>query len=165
MTNAITFRMPFGIPGDISRPGIATVEAQPFGATPFTAYGVPVKLVGGLVLPITAIGDAIYGILVRPFPTQGVNASDPLGTSVPPTVGIANILRRGYLTILNNNNAVNAAVAAAQVYIWAAATSGNHVQGGFEAAASGGNTTTALIPATFMSAADSNGNVEIAYNI
>jgi hypothetical protein len=162
---AFTFRMPFGIPGDISRASIATVEAQPFGATAFPSYGVPVKLVAGLVVPISAIGDAIYGILVRPFPTQGANASDPLGTSVPPTTGIANILRRGYITIFNNLNGTNAAAPVGQVYIWAAASGAGHIQGSFEAAATGGSTTTALIPATFMSAADASGFVEIAYNI
>jgi hypothetical protein len=165
---AYTFRMPFGIPGDITRAGIATVEAQPFGATAFPSYGVPVGLVNGLVVPINGSGVAVYGILVRPFPTQGANASDPLGTSVPPTSGIANILRRGYISVYVQNFAVNAAAANTPAYMWYAASSGQHVQGGLEAAATGGSTTemnTFPYNGYFTCASDSNGMAELAFNV
>jgi hypothetical protein len=100
MGNAIVYRMPFGVPGDLSRgQGASTVEGQIFGATAFTQYGIPAKISSGTVIPAVGSGDTIYGFLVRPFPVTGANASDPLGTAVPPTSGIANILRRGYLNV------------------------------------------------------------------
>jgi len=98
--SVITYRMPFGVQGDISRPSVATVEAQAFGATAFTQYGLPAKVSGGKVIPIAAQNDFVYGFLVRPFPITGANAGDPLGTSVPATTGIAGILRRGYINVL-----------------------------------------------------------------
>src|ERR1700740_2926205 len=98
--SVITYRMPFGVPGDISRPSVSTVEAQAYGATAFTAYGLPAKTSAGKVIPIAANNDVVYGFLVRPFPITGANESDPPGTSVPPTTGLAGILRRGYLNVL-----------------------------------------------------------------
>lgn len=168
MTNAITFRANFATPGEVTRPSQSTIEAQPFGATPFASYGVPVALVSGLVVPITGSGVAVYGILVRPFPTTGANASDPLGTSVPPTTGMANVLRRGYIGCYLQNFAVNAATPGSPAYVWYAANSGQHVQGGLEAAATGGSTTelnTFPYNAYFMCANDSNGFVELAFNL
>ena len=41
--STIAFRMPFGVPGDITRSSQSTVEPQAFGATAFAAYGLPVK--------------------------------------------------------------------------------------------------------------------------
>lgn len=168
MTNAITFRMNFATPGEVTRPSQSTIEAQPYGATAFASYGVPVGLVSGLVVPINSSGVAVYGILVRPFPTTGVNASDPLGTSVPPTTGVANILRRGYIGIYLQNFAVNAATPNAPAYVWYAANSGQHVQGGLEAAATGGSTTelnTFPYNAYFACANDANGFCELVFNI
>ena len=52
------------------------------------------------------------------------------------------------------------------VFVWCAATSGSHIQGGFESVASGGNT--AALDTTryqFNGPADANGNVEVCINI
>ena len=46
-----------------------------------------------------ASGDAatdVKGMLVRPYPTSG-NGTDGLGTSTPPTSGICDVLKRGYI--------------------------------------------------------------------
>ena len=61
---------------------------------------------------------------------------------------------------------LNAGVAAldGQVYVRVAAAAAGKPIGGIEAAADGTNTI-AITGATFMSAADASGNVEIAYNI
>lgn len=163
MTNAIVYRMPFGVPGDLSRlAGQATVESQVFGVTAFTAYGVPVKISSGTVIPAVGSADAIYGFLVRPFPITGANASDPLGTAVPPTTGIANVLRRGYMAVYVQLGAATCAFGSA-VYFRTAAASGGQPLGGVEGATSGNNT--AITGATFMGPADANGFAEIALNI
>lgn len=164
MGNAILYRMPSGIPGAVTRQGVATIESVIHDQNnAFSAFGLFGKLSGGKFVPLGA-GDAataIYGLLVRPYPTQGANASDPLGTAVPPTIGVANVLRRGYIAVKLN---AGTAALGGQVYVRIANAAAGKPINGIEAAADGTNTI-AVAGATFMSAADASGNVEIAYNI
>jgi hypothetical protein len=163
MGNAILFRMPSGIPGDISRQSQATVEPGIFdSAFPFASYGIPVKKVSGKIRPV-ASGDAatvIIGLLVRPYPT--VSSQDPVGTSTPPqTTAVGDVLRRGYMTVKLN---AGTASKDSQVYVRVAAAAAGKPIGGIEAVADSTNTV-AITTASFMGAADASGNVEIAYNI
>lgn len=168
--NAFTFRMPAGIPGDINRVGTATVEAgiiTPSGTTGAPlAYGVPLQVdtttgnVGNM-RTVNVSDTMIYGVLARPFPTGG--SQDGLGTSTPPTSGTCDVLKRGYMTVLLSGGS-SAAVKGGQAYVWGAATSGSHVQGGWEATSSSGATIT-VTGAYFMGPADSAGNTEIGFNI
>jgi len=160
---AYLFRMPSGIPGDVSRPSQSTIESGFFNpSSPFPAYGLPGKIVSGQFVPLAASdpATAVYGILVRPFPTTGANASDPLGTSVPPTSGVCNILRRGYVTVLNQ---AGTPALDGQVYSRVASPSGSKTIGDIEAASD--STNTIALNATFMNAGDASGNVEIGFNI
>lgn len=146
INNAFLYRMPAGIPGAISRSAgidVCSFPANP--SLPFAAYGILGKLVSGKLVPI-ASGDLNvngYAILSRPYPIGGPNASDPLGTSVPPTSGMLTGLRRGHMTVLLN---AGTAAAGGQVYVRNGNPSGAKVIGGFEAtsesvgAATGGNT-------------------------
>ncbi|HEY8354204.1 MAG TPA: hypothetical protein VIK69_04240 [Methylophilaceae bacterium] len=157
-------RMPYGIPGDVTRPSQAKIETQVFNPNAaFPAYGLFGKIDTGKFVPIGS-GDSatdVYGILVRPYPTTGKNASDPLGTSVPLNQGAADVLRSGYVNVK-----VNAGVptVGGAVYIRVADAAPGQPIGGIEAAPD--STDTILVAgATFMSGADANGNAEIAYNI
>ena len=171
---AFTFRMGAGFPGDVNRTHPATIEPCLIDASaPITAYGQPV-----LVDPTTqgvrpfVAGDqsntvpAGYGLTVRPYPFQQSSATNfgsaALGSATPPTSGVCDVLRAGY--IMANLAAGGSPVKGGAVYIWAAASIGLHVQGGIEAAYSAGNTTQ-LLNATFNGSPDANGNVEIAFNI
>lgn len=164
MGNAILYRMGHGVAGDITRQSQATtIEPQLLGATTFPGYGLFGKMVSGKFVPVGS-GDeasAIYGALVRPYPTHGANASDPVGTAVPPTSGMADVLRRGYFAVK-----VNAGTAAhgGAVYIRIASAGAGKPIGGIEAAADGANTIQ-VTGAIFMSAADADGIAEVAYNI
>lgn len=135
MSNAFLYRMPSGIPGDISRQSAGTVDTGFYDSNyTFTAYGLPAKLVSGKLRPLTT-GDTfanVTGFLVRPYPTTGANASDPLGTAVPPTSGVANLLKRGYMTVLNNSGSP---AKGGQVYVRVANASSGKPLGGIEAAA------------------------------
>lgn len=170
---AFLTRMPAGIPGMVNRGFATTVE--PVALTPFgvsgrpTTYGVPLVVdnTGGNVgnMRTVAAADAaadVYGILVRPFPTTGANANDPLGTgTIAQQQNSGDVARIGYMTVLLSGS--TAAVKGGQVYIWKAAPSGPHIQGGFE---STDPTTNGFpIPAVFMGPADANGNVEISFNL
>lgn len=161
---AFATRMPYGIPGDSTRPSQSTIESQVFNsALAFPGYGLPGKIVSNKFVPI-ASGDAasaIYGFLVRPFPITGANGSDPLGTSVPPTTGVADVMRRGYISVKNNAGtpAINGAV-----YVRVANAAAGKPIGGIEAVADSTNTVV-ISNCIFTGPADANGNVEIAFNI
>jgi hypothetical protein len=163
--SVITFRMPFGIPGELTRPSVsaATVEAQAFNSSlPFAGYGLPGKVASGKFVPVAANNDVVYGFLARPFPITGANASDPLGTSVPPTTGVANVLRRGYINVLVQLNAASCALGSS-VYIRYQNPTGSQIVAGIEGASNGNNYQ--LTTAFFTGPADASGNAEIGYNI
>jgi hypothetical protein len=160
--NAYTFRMPYSIPGDFTRgAGSNKVKAEAFGATAFASYGIPAKLSANTVIPISAVGDGVYGFLMRPFPTQGPNASDPLGTSVPPTSGVANVSLSGYVGVVCNAGAPNEG---SPVYVrYANGVTATPV-GGIEATSVPGSNV--VIPnCYFTGPVDANNFGEVAFNI
>lgn len=161
---SILYRMPNGIPGDITRQSVATVESQLLNSSAaFSAFGLFGKVSSNAFVPVGS-GDAaasVYGLLVRPYPTQGGNPSDPIGTATPPTSGVANVLRRGYASVKLNSGT---AAVGGQVYVRVANAATGKPIGGIEAAADSTNTI-AVPNAFFMAAADASGNVEIGYNI
>ncbi|MBR8654299.1 hypothetical protein KDH83_13435 [Achromobacter sp. Marseille-Q0513] len=160
MMVAYLYRMPSGIPGDVSRKENSVVEAQILNASlPFSAYGLVGKMAAGKFVPFAggeAATDA-YGVLVRPFPTN--SGTDGLGTATPPTSGPGDVLRRGYITVKLNGGATVAA--GGPVYVRVAAAASGKPLGGFEGAAD--STNTVAINAIFLSAADADGNVEISF--
>ena len=160
-SNAILYRAPFGIPGSVSRAG-STVEPWALGATAFTAYGLFAKLVAGLLVPIGGgdTPDKVAGLLVRAYPSQGANASDPLGTAVPPTSGMGSLLTRGYASVLV---ARGTAAIGGQVYV--RVTANGYTVGAIEAAPADPDNCIAVPGARFMSAKDADGNAEIAFNV
>lgn len=157
---AFLYRMPSGIPGDVSRKGQSVVETQMFNsAASFSAYGLVGKMSAGKFVPFAggeAATDA-FGVLVRPYPTN--SGTDGLGTATPPTAGPADVLRRGWVTVKLNGGA--SVVAGGQVYVRVAAAAAGKPIGGFEGAADGTNTV--AINAVFECAADADGNVEISF--
>jgi hypothetical protein len=165
--------MPAGIAGDSNRSAANIIEAQvitPSGTTGApTAYGVPVVIdntAGNIGNVRTMVGSdtAPYGILMRPYPTGFAAQSSPLGTAgVPPSSGACDVLIRGYMSVLLSNP-TTAAVKGGAVYIWTAASTGAHIQGGWEAATSSGNVVL-VANSYFMGPADSNNITEIAFNM
>ena len=153
-------RMNQGVQGDVSRQSQSQIEAQVYGATAFPQYGLAGKLVSGLFIPPAATADPIYGILIRPYPITGANASDPIGTSVPPTSGIANVLTKGYAIV---NVQAGTAVAGGAVYVRFQSPSGSIVLGGIEGTSSANNY--ALTNARFTTGVtDASGNTEIYFD-
>lgn len=178
--DAFKFRMGAGFIGDINR-------AHPFSAEPClidvnappTAYGQPVVVDAATqgVRPLVAGDsglDAIYGITVRPYPTQAATAGAFGGTQTaggavtpggaPPASGVLDVLRNGYIMV--KANVGSAPVKGGRVFIWVAATAGNHIQGQFESAAGGGANTIELDEKSFFNGApDANGIVELSFNL
>lgn len=150
--------MPAGFPGDASRLASLTAEARFIGATPPDAHGLAVKLdaTTGTLLPLN--GDvAVYGFLLRVSPAQDWS-EDQDGS--PKAGEMADVMRRGYMVVKCN---AGTPVAGGTVYVRYANAGADTPLGGVEAAAVA--TETKAIAATFMGAADDDGNVEIAYNI
>jgi hypothetical protein len=163
---AFTYRMPSGIPGSINRATEATVEAAQLDATNYpTAYGVPgvIDATSKNFRKVMAADTTVYGLYVRPYPTTGGSGTDPLGTSTPPTSGIGNVLKRGYLNVKVYYGYASVAKNSA-VYVRTVSSSNNTNVGTFDATADSSNNFV-LTNAYFTGACDSNGNCEIAYNL
>ena len=165
---AFGYRMGSGFPGDVNRTHPASILARLLNTTvPPRAHGDPVFInaADSSVRGIVA-GDGsttpgrIYGVLVRPYPTQQMSGgpSAAIGASAPPTGGVGDVLRSGFIMAKLPPGA--SVVADGTVYVWAAATSGNNIQGKLVAAANGTNTYT-VTNARFVGPADADGNVEI----
>jgi hypothetical protein len=163
---AFQFRMPAGFAGDLQRAEVATIEAQLIdSSTPPTVFGVAVKYVSGKVQPINLAGDTaaiVQGVNLRAYPIQG-NGTDPLGTSTPPTSGVTDILKRGYVMV--SLGGATAATKGGTVYVRVATPSAGKPLGGFEAAADSTNTIALPSNTYFTGPADAYGVTEIAFNI
>lgn len=161
---AITTRAPAGFPGRISRSDSLTVEQEIIDSnTPPTIYGGFVKLVSGKLQPIASADPAgAYDLLVNPYPTQ--SSTTGLGSSpTPPTSGIADVLKRGYMTVPLK---LGTAAKGGQVYV--VTTAGGSVAVGdivTSAAPAGGGTGVAVTNCFFTGPADSGGIVELSKNI
>lgn len=104
---AYLFRMPAGIPGEVSRSDNLLIEPQTIqhaGATGApTAYGIPLIMDASSkrmrAIQANELASAIYGFLVRPYPTNSSN--EGLGVAAPNiTAGAAcDVLRRGYMNV------------------------------------------------------------------
>ena len=170
MSNAITFRMAQGVPGALSRTGIGeTVEQIAYGATAFSAFGLAGKLSGNTLIPPAASTDAIYGLLVRPFPiedfaaqTGAPNTGPALGTATPPTAGVANVMTRGYMTVKVGTGGGTPALGAAVYVRYANGTAALPV-GGLEATSVSGSNV-AVPNCRFTGSADANGNCEVFFD-
>jgi len=159
MGNSFLYRMPSGIPGDVSRKSHSTIEAH-MAVAGFAAFGLFGKMdANGKFAPL-ATGDTaanVYGLIVRSYPTQ--TAQNALGAAVP-SAGFNDVLRRGYMTVKCN---AGTAKAGGKVFVRIATGTEAKPIGGIEAVAD--STNTIEVNATFMHAADASGNVEISYNI
>ena len=168
---AFQFRMGAGFPGDVNRTHPATIEpVMPNATTPPTAYGQAVLIASdGITVRPYTVGDITtmpWGVTVRPFPFQqasGSNFGAAAFGAATPGVTIMDVLRSGY--IMATVPAGQTVVKGGTVYMWTAASSGAHVQGGFEATNPGGSGIALGSFVTFNGAADSSGNVELCFNI
>lgn len=158
MSNAFLYRMPSGIPGDVSRKSQSTIEAHPVGGQ-LASYGVFGQFNNeGQFVALDANTQFPYGLLVRAYPTQ--STTNELGLAVPPSKGICDVLVRGYMTVKNN---AGTAKKAQPVYVRIANGTALKPIGGIEAVAVDGENI--AVNAIFMNEADASGNVEIAFNI
>lgn len=164
---AFQYRMGGGFAGDINRthPFDVVPERQDV-SDPITLFGNPCLMdtVNGTVRAIIA-GDQsdsvainLYGILVRPFPTQQNSTSQALGSSTPSVApAILDIMTEGMIMVKVNSGTPTKRGA---VYVWCTAASGAHLPGGFEAAADAGDTVR-VANAYFNGPPDANGIVEM----
>ncbi|WP_413206724.1 hypothetical protein [Rhodospirillum sp. A1_3_36] len=146
-----TMSMPSGFAGGVSRRAEATLEPVPLSAE--TPFGAPLALAAGKAgAAVTAA--SVTGFLARSYQTgAGVNG-DSAGTG-----SIQDQLKRGYMSVRLSATEATAAVRGGAVKL-IEADAGGYVTG--ELAVSAG---VAIPGATFMGPQDSDGTVEIAYNI
>jgi hypothetical protein len=155
-----TTRMPAGFPGSLTRPDEATVETQAMSLdAPVTAFGLPVKMVGGKVAPLEAgdTEDAVYGFLVRVFPTVSGDLSASFDGAAPNPHQLHSVMTRGYMSVVC---AAGTPDKGGQVYVRLAPGSGNAPLGQIESAAVSGETV-ALPHCIFTGSGDAQGVTEI----
>lgn len=165
---AIKYRMGAGYAGTVSRPDEAVIEPTLSDATsPVAQYGLAVNLNAAStgVRQVAGTDTAIFGFGVRPYPFQPSSASGfgaaAFGVGGPGAYQAVDVLKSGYILVPINGTAVKGGT----VYIWVAASSGNHIQGGAEVAASAGNTIALDAKSYFNGPADASGIGEIAFNL
>jgi hypothetical protein len=174
---AFSYRMGAGFAGDVNRTHPASIEPNvnaPAGSNPMVFYGQAgvyntVGQMRSVIAGDTAL-TAIAGIAVRQFPVQQSTASAAFGeadlstgyNSVISPANALDILKSGYIMVPVNGTPVKGGA----VYVWIAASTGSHVQGGFEAASTGGSTITLAEGQTYYnSGPDANGICELAFNL
>jgi hypothetical protein len=166
---AFTFRMGAGVPGDINRGHPVSIQPCLIDPNaPPTAYGQAVLVdpttqgVRPLVAGDSAVTD-IWGVTARPYPIQQATTSSNYGAVgyggiAPPLLQPIDVMREGYMMV----SVVGAPLKGGIVYIWYAAASGAHVQGGFEASNTGGSTLALSGKYVWNSPADTTGVAELA---
>lgn len=173
--SAFPYRMGAGFQGDVNRTHPVDIEANKMDASaPPTFYGQPVLMAatGNGVRAVDASDDAItniYGVTARPYPISqgsgGPSASFGAAT-IPTTPGaapIVDVMRNGLIMVKVPASQGTGAVKGGPVYIWTAASSGEHIVGGFEVTNTPGSVA-ALDPNfyTFNGPGDADGNIEIS---
>jgi hypothetical protein len=164
VSNAFIYRMPAGIAGDVTRREHAVIEPQQFDEDyPCEAFGIPVKMVSGKIRPMAEDDSSQpYGFLIRPYPSQ-MTASEGLGEATPDPTKIADVLVKGYLTVqvLEGTPTKDGAV-----YYRSQDGSPAENVGRLEVDSAGSPTTNVkIVNCRFMGTGDSNGNVEIEFNV
>lgn len=167
---AFTYRMGAGFPGDVNRTHPASVLPGLMDtADPVAMYGFPVldDATDNTYRGFTDADDAVTvidGVLVRPFPTQQTSGgmTSTIGAATPPVgPAVIDVLDDGFILTRLSDFAAASPVKGGPVYVWTAASAGNHVLGGFEAVATGGSSTAAIVNARFNGPPDANGVCEI----
>lgn len=163
---AFKYRMPAGFPGDVNRTHPASIlPCLIDDDTPPLRFGGAVIADGAdNSVRQPAPGDIaakVYGFLCRPFPYQqtvgGMSADFGVGT--PPASGVCDILRAGY--IMTQISGGGTPRKGDPVYIWVAASTGNHIQGYPETAPTTGSTVLAA-NCTWNGPGDGNNVAEIS---
>ena len=164
------FRMGAGFPGDVNRVHPFSIVAGLVD----TAIQSP-RLYGDPVLINTATNAYrgitttdtstlnVDGVAVRPYPTQQQTGgmTSTLGVAAPPTNLPLDVLEDGFImaTCHNLSGSTTLPTKKGAVYVYTAASSGNHVQGGLESA-SGANLTL-ISNMVWWGPADANGIAEL----
>ena len=163
---SFTYRMGAGFPGDVTRISAAKIEVVQQDAVPCDIYG------QGLILDATShkarppysegnTAIACYGISVRPYPLTENTQSPSIGTATPPTTGLFDVLRSGY--ILGKLGGAGASAKDGVARMWVAASSGSEVKGQWTSAALSASTVE-FNNVRFNGPADANGVVELIIN-
>lgn len=172
---SITFRMLAGFAGAVTRSHPAAhIEATLIDPTnPPTLYGQAVLIAAAsqgarAILTSDSAITNIYGITVRPYPIQAPTATNfgavAIGASAAPSApGILDVLRSGYINVPVSGGGTP--VKGGQVFVWVAASSGNHVLGGFETASSGSTIALPIQVCSWQGGVDASGVAELAFNI
>lgn len=162
---AFTYRMGAGFSGDINRTHPFSVEPvllDPNGT--FSFYGQAGTPGASNAIRAVAAGDSalttIYGVLARPFPVQQQSGgmSSAFGAATPPTSGIADMLREGYVMVQMHGTPAKGD----PVFVWSDNAGGGDLPGQFTTTNTAGSTIGPLTgSSTYNGPPDANGVGEV----
>lgn len=162
---AFLYRMGAGFSGDVNRTHPFSVEGCLIDADdPPSFYGQAV-VVNPTTNSVRAVKDgdhdltAIYGVAVRPYPTQQQSGgmTSNFGGGTPPSSGIIDVLRWGYVMAQMFGTPAKGGA----VYVWADAAGGGELPGQFTTTTTAGATIGPLTGSTFNGPPDAQGVGEV----
>jgi hypothetical protein len=173
---AFSFRMGAGFAGAVNTSHPVSIRGFLKDPTnPPTFFGQAVALnpssnaVRSYIVSDSTSPTDVFGVVVRPYPFQGVTAptnnyaatGTTWGTSQLPD-GAVDILLSGYIMVAVNGTPSNGSTA----YVWTATSAAPHVQSGWEASTPSSNGFAVTWDKTqFASPPDANGIAELRFNI
>jgi hypothetical protein len=172
---SFTAQSPVGSIGDLTR-SVPAAKVLPYAndpTNPVASFGLAVlattnNTVRGVLASDTAITN-IFGIAVRPFPFQVQSATNfgaqSFSNLTAAPSGLLGILKAGPMLVYCNSAQAPSATLESPAFLWIAASTGTHIQGGFETAAVSGSTI-ALPPSVYFNGpGDPTGAIELAFNL
>lgn len=144
------------------------------GTNPVASFGLAVmatntNTVRSVIAGDNGAGTAIFGLSTTNFPfqqqsTNNYGAASIGGLTACPTSGVLDVMKSGSEIVYCNSAQAPTANLTSPVYVWAAASTSTHIQGGFETAASAGNTFGPIANAYFNGPGDATGAIELVFN-
>lgn len=163
---ALLYRAYIGIVGGVTRPRDQTAEPVMLDNTAvFSTYGLPGKFVNDKFVPLESGDkiDVVKGILMRPYPITSQSDLAYIGALANQT---GDCLKRGYICVLATAGAATTAKRGDPVYVRVAGGTTASPVGSFVLSPDSTATNTPqLVNAEVMGPGETDGRVEIAYNI
>jgi hypothetical protein len=155
---AYLYNAPAGVAGDVTRKDETNVESAVLGSAA-TAFGIPVKISSGKVVPFAGAeaATAFYGVLVREVPSIAGSTLQGLDDAIPNINAIQGVAVRGYVNV---KCTVGTPARGGAVYVRVVTASGKAI-GDFEATSDSTNSVL-LTGVTWASdGKDSSNNAEL----
>lgn len=176
-TTDISFlaQSPLGFIGRLTRT-VPAPKVYPYmqdATNPVASFGLAVMATSSNTVRNMLAGDtavtSIFGVSVGSFPfqqqaTANYGSASIGGVTAAPSTGVLDVNKSGSQLVYCNSAQAPTATLTSPVYVWIAASTSTHIQGGFETASATTNTAGPIPNAYFNGPGDSTGAIELVFN-